>query len=158
MVEHWSSAIFFRNFPRQKRVLCVWPKMHILHFYFVGQTCSIIQYYTSPETVLISTEWLLLLEHGAKCLRLELVVSQRSGVCVNSSANCALDQGTCISQCILLSQSSKMGTGSWAEWAKQTHNELGVVIHHNYSNTGESSPITKENMKGALGCEHNAPL
>ena len=40
MEEHWSSAYFFRNFPRQKKVLSVWPTMHILCFYFVGQSCA----------------------------------------------------------------------------------------------------------------------
>ncbi len=37
---HWSSANFFRNYPRQKRVLYVWFKMHILRFHFVGQILS----------------------------------------------------------------------------------------------------------------------
>ena len=37
MKEYWSSANFSRNHPRQKKVLCMWSKMHILSFYFVGQ-------------------------------------------------------------------------------------------------------------------------
>ena len=37
MGEHSSSANFFRNFQRQKKILCVWSKMDILCFYFVGQ-------------------------------------------------------------------------------------------------------------------------
>ncbi len=36
MEEDWSSANFFRNFPRQKKVLCKWSKMQILRFYFNG--------------------------------------------------------------------------------------------------------------------------
>ncbi len=36
MEEHWLSNNFFSNFPRQKKVLCF--KMHILHFYFVGNS------------------------------------------------------------------------------------------------------------------------
>ncbi len=43
MEDHWSSAKCLRNFPRQKKVLCMWCKMHILHFYFVGQMCSSAQ-------------------------------------------------------------------------------------------------------------------
>ena len=39
MQEHWSSATFCTNIPRQKNVLCVWSKIHILHFYFVRQKC-----------------------------------------------------------------------------------------------------------------------
>ena len=31
MEEHWSSANFFRTFPRQKKVFCVWSKFYILH-------------------------------------------------------------------------------------------------------------------------------
>ena len=38
MKEDWSSANHLRNFPRQKKALCVWSKMQILHFYFVLQT------------------------------------------------------------------------------------------------------------------------
>ncbi len=37
MEEYWVSANFFRNFPRQKKVLYILSKMHILCFYFVGQ-------------------------------------------------------------------------------------------------------------------------
>ncbi len=37
MEEDWSSAHHFRNFPRQKKVLCLWSEMWILHFYFVGR-------------------------------------------------------------------------------------------------------------------------
>ena len=35
--EHWSSANFVNNYPRQKKVPCMWSNMHILRFYFVGQ-------------------------------------------------------------------------------------------------------------------------
>ncbi len=34
----WS----LQDFPRQKKVLCVWSKMQILHFYFVGQYCKLV--------------------------------------------------------------------------------------------------------------------
>ncbi len=37
MEEDWSSANHFRNFLRQKKVLCVSCKMQILRFYFVEQ-------------------------------------------------------------------------------------------------------------------------
>ncbi len=37
MEEHSSSANFFRNFPRQKKVLCVWSTIHIPRFYVVRQ-------------------------------------------------------------------------------------------------------------------------
>ncbi len=37
MEERWSSANFFTNFPKQKKVLSVWSKMHILRFTFCGR-------------------------------------------------------------------------------------------------------------------------
>ena len=42
MGEEWSSANHFWNFPRQKKVFCVWSKMQILRvfFYFMGQNCG----------------------------------------------------------------------------------------------------------------------
>ena len=41
MAEDWSSANFFRNHPRQKKVVCMKTEMQILRFYLVGQnTCA----------------------------------------------------------------------------------------------------------------------
>ena len=40
MEEHWSSANFFRNFPRRKKVLCMWSKMH-MYWYFMGQSLQL---------------------------------------------------------------------------------------------------------------------
>ena len=37
MEEDWSSPNHFRNFLRQKKVFCMWSKMQVLRFYFVGQ-------------------------------------------------------------------------------------------------------------------------
>ncbi len=37
MEEHWSSANFFRNFLRQKKVVCMKSEMQILRFYLVRQ-------------------------------------------------------------------------------------------------------------------------
>ena len=50
MEEHWSSVNFFRNFSRQKKVFCMWFKMHILHFYFAGFICNTRLYLSSTST------------------------------------------------------------------------------------------------------------
>ena len=38
MEEYWSSANFFKNIPRWKKVVCMKSEMQILHFYLVGQS------------------------------------------------------------------------------------------------------------------------
>ena len=37
----WSSANFFRNLPRQKKVVCMKSGMQILCFYLVAQICPV---------------------------------------------------------------------------------------------------------------------
>ncbi len=39
MEDDWSSAHYFRTFPRHQSVQCMWSERLILRFYFVGQIC-----------------------------------------------------------------------------------------------------------------------
>ena len=46
MEDRSSSANFLGKFPMQKKVLFLWPKMHKLYFYFVGQHWSSANFFT----------------------------------------------------------------------------------------------------------------